>query len=114
MNAADGWQIRRTGQEVDDGVQQRLNTFIFQGAATQYRHQFQIDGGFANGGDKNIFLNGRFAEVGLHDLIVYIGHAFDQLIPAGLGLVHYVPRNFLEPIGSAETVVIPKDGPHLD
>ena len=77
--------IERAGQIIDDGVEQRLNAFIFECRSADYREYLQIDGGLANAG-LQLFDRRRLAfEKLLEQHIVGFGDGLNQLRPECIG-----------------------------
>ena len=84
--------VERAGQVIDDGVEQRLNALVLEGASANDREDLQIDGGLADAG-LQFFHRWRFAFQKLFQQhVVGLGDDFNQLQPEGFGLLHAARR----------------------
>ena len=116
LEAGDGRDVERGRQVVDDGVEQRLHTLVFERGAT---------GDCSEGGSQHTATNGglelvdghrvRILEVELHELLVVLGDGLEHLGTSGLRLVLHVGRDLLGLIMSPElSLATPGLGVHLD
>ncbi len=87
VGAADIGLVGRRGQVVDHGVQQVLHGLVLEGRTHQHRHRLEAQGGgahrFLQHGLRNILL----LQEQLHDIVVQLGQALDQLLAVQQGLV---------------------------
>jgi len=111
----DRFDVRRRGQEVDDGVQHRLDSPVAErgaaedgyqvaahGAAAERRHQLVV-------GDRLTLV----LEVLLHDPVVEVGGRLDQVVAVPRDDLPELLRDFAGLLGGAEVVGV-GDGPEVD
>ena len=73
-------------QEVDDGVEHRLDALVLEGRAVQHRHEAEADRALADGAVDVLDGELLVGEVLLHEVVVLGGHDVEQLGPPLLGL----------------------------
>ena len=106
--------VERARQEVDDGVEHRLDALVLERRAAQDRHEVERQRAGAQR-DLDLVLGDVFAgEVLLHQVVVAGGDGLEQLLAVLGGLLGHVGRDLdLVPLG-AELLVVPDQGLHLD
>jgi len=93
LGALDRRHVERAGQEVDDGVEQRLDALVLERGAAEDRRHLDVERGLADrlleplGGDLLLF------EDHLEQLVVVMGDLLEQVLARGGGLVGELGRD---------------------
>ena len=106
--------VERARQEVDDGVEHRLDTLVLERRTTQDRHE--VEGQRAGTQrDLDLFLGDFLAgQVLLHEVVVAGRDGLEQMLAVLRCLLRHVGGNLdFVPLG-AELFVVPDQGLHLD
>src|SRR4051794_4654122 len=113
--ADDGLDVQRAGQVVGDGVEHGLDALVLERRAGQDRVHLARDRRLADGGLDGLDGDLLTTEVGLHDRVVVLGDALEELLPVLGGLVGQLRGDLLDRVVLAELrVAAPGEGAHLD
>src|SRR5215210_7845665 len=113
--ADDRLDVQRARQVVGDRVEHGLDALVLERRAGDDRVDLSGDGGLADGGLDRLERDLLAAEVGLHDRVVEVGDALEELLPVLGGLVGELGRDVLDRVVLAELgLAAPGEGPHLD
>src|ERR671916_209799 len=94
--ADDRLDVQRAGQVVGDGVEQGLDALVLEGGAGEHGVDLRGDGRLADRGLQTLDGDLLATEVGLHELVVEVGDALEQLLAVLGGLVGEVGRDLLD------------------
>ena len=87
--------VERARQEVDHGVEHRLDALVLESGAAQHGHGLAGDGDPPEGGVKIVRGDLLLTDVLLHDGVVEVRKDVDQLVASGLGCVDQAGRDLL-------------------
>ena len=106
--------VQRIRQEVNDSVEQRLNTLVLVGGTTVDRVDLRVQDHLADG-TLDLVHGQLFAtEVLLHELLVGLSDGLNELLTVLVSLVDHVRRNLLDLRRSADlNLARPHEGLHL-
>ncbi|MPM81011.1 hypothetical protein SDC9_128062 [bioreactor metagenome] len=106
IHALDGGNVHRRGHIVHNRVQQLLHALVAVRRAAGDGNHFDRQGGFADGG-ADLFGGDFFPfQIRFHDLVVKVGHRFQQLGAVFLGQVLIFGRNLFHPHILSQLIVI--------
>src|SRR4051812_31391050 len=100
--ADDGLDVQRAGQVVGDGVEHGLDALVLERRAGQDRVHLARDRRLADGGLDGLDGDLLTTEVGLHDRVVVLGDALEELLPVLGGLVGQLRGDLLDRVVLAE------------
>src|SRR4051794_38289411 len=113
--ADDRLDVQRAGQVVDDRVQHGLYALVLERGAGDDRVHLAGDGGLADRRLDRLDRDLLAAEVGLHDRVVEVGDALEELFPVLGGLLGQLLRDLLDRVVLTELgLAAPGEGLHLD
>ena len=78
VDALERFTIGGRGQEVDDGVEQRLHALVLEGRAAHHRIEGGLDGGLADQPAQRLLVGLLALEVGLHGLVFHVDGGLDH------------------------------------
>src|SRR5690606_33235451 len=114
VHALDRRQVPRAGQEVHDGVEERLHALVLEGGAVQDRDDLTGDRAGADGLAEVVGGDLLLADVLLEDVLVEGRQDVDELLAVLLGLVLQLGGDVEEvPLGT-QLLVVPDEGLHVD
>ena len=114
VDALDRATINRGRQEVDDGVEERLNALVLERRAAENRVERATLHGGTNEPAQGSIVRLRAVQVGHHGIVVHLDRSFDQLAAILDSLILQLGRDLFFAVGSAESLAVPDDRLHLD
>ena len=96
VDARERLAVGGRGQEVDDGVEERLHTLVLEGRAAHHRIEGGLDGAFADEAAQRVLVGLLAIEVGLHGLVFHLDDGFDHGGAVLGGALLEVVRNLLD------------------
>src|SRR5947207_8684502 len=84
LDALDRRYVGRRRQVIDDSVEQRLDAFVLEGRAAQYRDKSRGDRALADAALQGFDIGLLAAEIGFERGIVLLDRQFDKLVMRGL------------------------------
>src|SRR5918997_1061561 len=113
--ADDRLDVQRAGQVVGDGVEQGLDALVLEGGAGEHGVDLRGDGRLADRGLQTLDGDLLATEVGLHELVVEVGDALEQLLAVLGSLVGELGGDLLDGVVLAHLgLTAPGERPHLD
>src|SRR5215210_5811646 len=113
--ADDRLDVQRAGQVVGDGVEHGLHALVLERRAGDDRVDLTGDRGLADRGLDRVDRDVLAAEVGLHDRVVEVRDALEELLAVLRGLVGQLGRDVLDGVVLTELrLAAPREGLHLD
>ena len=106
--------INRGRQEVDDGVEERLNALVLERRAAENRVERATLHGGTNQPAQGSIVRLSAVEVSHHGIVVHLDRSFDQLAAILDSLILQLGRDLFFVEGSAESLAVPDDRLHLD
>jgi len=114
VGAFDGRHIGRGGQQVDDRVEQGLETLVAQCAAAEHRRHRAGDRQAPKGCEEIDGRRVRLLEVCREKTFVALGQHFDQPAPRLRGAFGQLAGDLGDLVVRAEVLLVPEQGPHAD
>ena len=114
IDALERFTIGGRGQEVDDGVEQRLHALVLEGRAAHHRIEGSLDGRLADQTAQRVLVGLLALEVGFHGLVFHVDGGFDHGGAIFGGALLHVLRNLLNGHLGVLTVAVPDVGLHGD
>src|SRR4051812_30812475 len=114
-SADDRLDVERAGQVVGDRVEHGLDALVLERGPRHDRVDLAGDGRLADRGLDRLDGDVLAAEVGLHDRVVEVGDALEELLAVLRGLVGQLGRDVLDGVVLTELgLAAPGEGLHLD
>ena len=114
IDARECLAIGGRGQEVDDGVEQRLHALVLEGRAAHHRIEGSLDGRLADQAAQRLLVGLLALEVGLHGLVFHVDGGFDHGGAVFGGALLEIVRNLLDLHLGVFAVAVPDVGLHGD
>ena len=73
--------IQGTWKEINDPVEEGLNTPVSEGSATEHGNELEANGGLSDARHKHLWGYRGFRKIGLHNLIIKLRYCFHKRVP---------------------------------
>ncbi len=113
-SATDAFHVVRSRQEVDDGVEQRLNALVLEGRAAQDRTELAGNRALLDALLQGLDGDVALLEILFHGVVIDGQGCVEQVLASFLSLFLQVSRDFLVVEFRAELAAFPDDRLHLD
>ena len=114
LDALDRRDVGRRRQVIDDSVEQRLDAFVLEGRAAQYRDKSRGDRALADAALQRFDIGLLAAEIGFERGIVLLDRQFDKLVMRGLRGSLQFSRDLDDVELRAQALVAPFNRIHCD
>jgi hypothetical protein len=96
IHLGEGFDFERGGEVVHHGIEDELETFVFEGGAAIGREEGEIDGAFADAPLQGINVRLHAFEVFFHHSIILLDGGFDKSRAVFFGFIEHIGGDFLD------------------